>query len=122
LGQELVVTPELTGARNDLNKSYPEDLLYTKDHEWAQIEDRVAEKVARIGITAFAVESLGDVTQVELPKEGETVTQGKVFGSVESVKAVSDLFAPLSGRVVASTPLSPIRPRRSTTPRIRRGG
>jgi glycine cleavage system H protein len=75
-------------------------LLYTKDHEWARIEEEGTEKAATVGITAFAVESLGDVTQVELPKEGETVTQGKVFGSVESVKAVSDLFAPVSGRVV----------------------
>ena len=80
--------------------SYPDDLLYTKDHEWARIEERDGVKVATIGITRFAVEQLGDVTQIELPKEGETVKQAEVFGSVESVKAVSDLFAPFSGKVV----------------------
>jgi glycine cleavage system H protein len=80
--------------------SYPDDLLYTKDHEWARIEERNGVKVATIGITRFAVEQLGDVTQIDLPKEGETVKQAEVFGSVESVKAVSDLFAPFSGKVV----------------------
>ena len=80
--------------------SYPDDLLYTKDHEWARIEDKDGVKVATIGITRFAVEQLGDVTQIDLPKEGETVKQAEVFGSVESVKAVSDLFAPFSGKVV----------------------
>jgi glycine cleavage system H protein len=75
---------------------YPDDLLYTEDHEWARIEG----KVATIGITQFAVGQLGDVTMVDLPREGETVKQGDVFGSVESVKATSDLFAPLSGRIV----------------------
>ncbi|HEX3695936.1 MAG TPA: glycine cleavage system protein GcvH [Polyangia bacterium] len=79
---------------------YPDDLLYTKDHEWARVEDRNGGKVATIGITKFAVEQLGDVTQIELPKEGEAVKQAEIFGSVESVKAVSDLFAPLSGKVV----------------------
>ncbi|HVR61776.1 MAG TPA: glycine cleavage system protein GcvH [Polyangia bacterium] len=79
---------------------YPDDLLYTKDHEWARIEDGAGGKVATIGITRFAVEQLGDVTQIELPKEGEAVKQTEIFGSVESVKAVSDLFAPLSGKVV----------------------
>lgn len=80
---------------------YPDDLLYTKDHEWARIENGAAgAKVATIGITRFAVEQLGDVTQIELPKEGEAVKQAEIFGSVESVKAVSDLFAPLSGKVV----------------------
>ena len=80
--------------------SYPDDLLYTKDHEWARIEERNGVKVATIGITRFAVEQLGDVTQIDLPKEGETVKQAEVFGSVESVKAVSDLFASFSGKVV----------------------
>lgn len=82
-----------------MSATYPDDLLYTKDHEWARIEDKDGTKVATIGITRFAVDQLGDVTQVELPKEGETVKQGMVFGSVESVKAVSDLFAPLTGKV-----------------------
>src|SRR3954468_3256156 len=87
--------------------SYPDDLLYTKDHEWARIEERDGVKVATIGITRFAVEQLGDVTQVDLPKEGETLKKDDVFGTVESVKAVSDLFAPVSGKVVkVNSPLS----------------
>ena len=80
---------------------YPDDLLYTKDHEWARLEEKEGGvKVATIGITRFAVEQLGDVTQIDLPKEGETLKQSEVFGSVESVKAVSDLFAPFSGKIV----------------------
>lgn len=88
-----------------MSAQYPNELLYTKDHEWARLEG--GGKVATIGVTRFAVEQLGDVTQVDLPKEGETVRQGEIFGSVESVKAVSDLFAPLSGKVVkVNSPLS----------------
>jgi glycine cleavage system H protein len=76
--------------------SVPPDLMYTKEHEWARAEgDRF-----RVGITAYAQEQLGDVVFVELPKVGARVTQHKGFGVVESVKAVSDLFAPLSGTVV----------------------
>ena len=90
-----------------MSATYPDDLLYTKDHEWARLETQSNQKVATIGITRFAVEQLGDVTQVELPKEGETVKQGEVFGSVESVKAVSDLFAPISGKVLkVNSPLA----------------
>ena len=74
----------------------PAELKYTKEHEWAKIDgDR-----ARIGITAFAQEQLGDVVFVELPKVGAKVSSMKTFGVVESVKAVSDLFAPLTGEVV----------------------
>ena len=74
----------------------PADLQYTREHEWAKVEgDRV-----RIGITAFAQEQLGDVVFVELPTVGARVTALKTFGVVESVKAVSDLFAPVSGEVV----------------------
>jgi glycine cleavage system H protein len=84
-----------------MSAMYPDDLMYTKDHEWARLEDGAGgAKIATIGITRFAVEQLGDVTQVDLPKEGETVKQAEIFGSVESVKAVSDLFAPLSGKVL----------------------
>lgn len=75
--------------------SYPSELKYTKDHEWAKVEG----KVATVGITQFAVEQLGDVTLVELPKVGATVRQGEVMGNIESVKTVSELFAPLSGTV-----------------------
>jgi glycine cleavage system H protein len=74
----------------------PKDLKYTREHEWAKQEgDRV-----RVGITAYAQEQLGDVVFVELPKVGAKVTATKNFGVVESVKAVSDLFAPISGEVV----------------------
>src|SRR3989449_9929722 len=74
----------------------PAELRYTKEHEWANLEG----DKARVGITAFAQEQLGDVVFVELPKVGTKVTAMKTFGVVESVKAVSDLFAPLSGEVV----------------------
>jgi glycine cleavage system H protein len=74
----------------------PDELRYTKEHEWAKVDgDR-----ARVGITAFAQDQLGDVVFVELPKVGATLTSMKTFGVVESVKAVSDLFAPLSGEVL----------------------
>ena len=84
----------------------PADLRYTKEHEWAKLEgDRV-----RVGITAFAQEQLGDVVFVELPKVGATITAMKPFGVVESVKAVSDLFAPLSGEVVEINAELPKKP------------
>ena len=90
-----------------MSVQYPDDLFYTKDHEWARVEDRDGGKVATIGVTRYAVEQLGDVTQVDLPKEGESVKQAEVFGSVESVKAVSDLFAPVTGKVVkVNSPLA----------------
>jgi glycine cleavage system H protein len=79
-----------------MSREYPSELRYTTEHEWAKIDG----KVATIGITQFAVESLGDITQVDLPSEGESVQKGSVFGTVESVKAVSDLFAPCSGKVL----------------------
>jgi glycine cleavage system H protein len=74
----------------------PAELRYTKEHEWAKMET----DLVRIGITAFAQEQLGDVVFVELPKVGAKLTSMKAFGVVESVKAVSDLFAPMSGEVV----------------------
>jgi glycine cleavage system H protein len=85
-----------------MSDKYPSDLLYTEDHEWARVEGTIA----TIGVTQFAVDQLGDVTQVELPREGEALKQGDAFGTVESVKAVSDLFAPITGKVVkVNTPL-----------------
>jgi glycine cleavage system H protein len=75
---------------------FPEELLYTKDHEWAQVE----ENVVTVGITEYAQDALGEVVYVELPEEGTKVTKDEPFGVVESVKAVSDLFAPVSGTVV----------------------
>jgi glycine cleavage system H protein len=76
--------------------SVPSNLKYTKDHEWALIEGNKA----TIGVTDHAQESLGDVVYVELPKVGSTLTQGQSFGVIESTKAVSELFAPLTGKVL----------------------
>ncbi len=78
--------------------SIPSDLKYTKDHEWARVEGN---KVT-VGITAFAVEQLGDITLVTIDaKVGDTVEHGKAFGTIESVKTLSDLFAPVNGKIVA---------------------
>lgn len=74
----------------------PEDYYYTKDHEWAQVD----ENIVTVGITDYAQQSLGEVVYVELPEEGQKVTQNEPFGVVESVKAVSDLYAPVSGTVI----------------------
>jgi glycine cleavage system H protein len=74
---------------------YPTDYKYTKEHEWIKADG----KSATIGITHHAQESLGDIVFVDLPKVGSEITAGKAFGSVESVKAVSDLYAPVSGTV-----------------------
>ena len=76
--------------------SYPTDLKYTKDHEWIRLEG----DTGAIGITDFAQQQLGDVVYVELPAEGTQLTAGQVFGTIESVKAVSELFAPVAGEVV----------------------
>lgn len=76
----------------------PDDLKYTKDHEWLRIEGDQA-GIAVIGISEHAAEQLGDIVFVELPEAGTEISQGESFGSVESVKAVSDLFAPISGTV-----------------------
>jgi glycine cleavage system H protein len=74
---------------------YPADFRYTKEHEWIKADGATA----TIGITNYAQESLGDIVFVDLPKVGSDITVGKTFGSVESVKAVSDLYAPASGTV-----------------------
>jgi len=76
--------------------TFPENLLYTKDHEWIRIEG----DIATIGITEFAQSELGDIVFVEIDTVGEQIEAGKVFGSVEAVKTVSDLYMPLSGEVV----------------------
>ena len=81
--------------------SYPTDLKYTRDHEWIRIGGDVAE----VGITSFAQDQLGDVVFVELPDPGRKVKAGESFGSIESVKAVSELFAPMSGEVVEVNPI-----------------
>ncbi len=74
----------------------PEDLLYTQDHEWVRIEG----DQAYVGITDFAQGELGDIVYVEIETEGETIEAGEVFGTVEAVKTVSDLFMPLSGEIL----------------------
>jgi glycine cleavage system H protein len=74
---------------------YPTDLKYTKEHEWIKVDG----SSATVGITEYAQDSLGDIVFVELPKPGSEITAGKTFGTVESVKAVSDLYAPVTGTV-----------------------
>jgi glycine cleavage system H protein len=75
---------------------YPSDLKYTRDHEWVRLEGGHA----RVGITDYAQKQLGDVVYLELPEVGRTLKQGEVFGTIESVKAVSELYSPVSGEVV----------------------
>jgi glycine cleavage system H protein len=75
---------------------YPADLKYTKDHEWVRVEG----DTGSIGITNFAQQQLGDVVYVDLPEVGAKLTAGQTFGTIESVKAVSELYAPVSGEVV----------------------
>jgi glycine cleavage system H protein len=80
---------------------YPENLRYTKEHEWVRAEG----DVATVGITDHAQGELGDIVYVDLPKIGARAEQGKALGSVESVKAVSDIYSPISGEVVEVNPL-----------------
>jgi glycine cleavage system H protein len=80
--------------------AYPADFKYTKEHEWIKVEGTTG----TIGITDHAQQSLGDIVFVELPKPGSTMSAGKSFGTVESVKAVSDLFAPVSGTITEVNP------------------
>ena len=75
---------------------YPADLKYTKDHEWV----RVSGDTAQVGITDYAQKQLGDVVFLELPDVGRSLNKGEVFGTIESVKAVSELYSPVSGEVV----------------------
>lgn len=80
-----------------MSSEYPSDLKYTKEHEWARVE---GDKV-RVGVTAYAVESLGDVTMVTFPPVGSPLQAAARFGEIESVKAVSELFSPISGTIDA---------------------
>lgn len=75
---------------------YPSDLKYTKDHEWVRVDG----DQAQVGITDYAQKALGDVVYLELPDVGKTFNKGDVFGTIESVKAVSELYAPVSGEIV----------------------
>ena len=79
---------------------YPADLRYSKDHEWV----RMSGDVAAVGITDYAQQQLGDVVYVDLPSVGTALTAGAVFGTIESVKAVSELFAPVSGTITEVNP------------------
>lgn len=76
--------------------NFPENLKYTKDHEWVRVEG----DVAYVGITEFAQGELGDIVYVEIETEGETIAKEEIFGTVEAVKTVSDLFMPISGKVL----------------------
>ena len=76
--------------------AYPATYRYTREHEWIDVDG----KTGRVGITDYAQDTLGDIVFVELPKVGSKVEKGKVFGSVESVKAVSDLYSPVTGTVL----------------------
>ncbi|MEX2514135.1 MAG: glycine cleavage system protein GcvH [Cyclobacteriaceae bacterium] len=80
--------------------NYPNDLKYTKDHEWVKIEG----DIATVGITDFAQKELGDIVFIEVETVGENLKEGEVFGTVEAVKTVSDLFMPLSGEVMEINP------------------
>ena len=77
--------------------NFPENLKYTKEHEWVSMDG----DVATIGVTEFAQSELGDIVFVEIETEGETLSQYEVFGTIEAVKTVSDLFMPISGEIVA---------------------
>jgi glycine cleavage system H protein len=77
--------------------TYPEELMYTKDHEWL----RRRNSKARIGVSSYAVEQLGDVVHVDLPSVGTKVSEGEAFGTIESTKTVSDIYAPCNGTVIA---------------------
>ena len=82
----------------ELNELHlPDDIRYTDEHEWA----RISGDTARIGVSDYAQDQLGDIVFVELPAVGDTIAKGEVFGTLESVKAVSELYLPLSGEVVA---------------------
>ncbi len=80
--------------------SFPEDVRYTKEHEWAKPQDGVV----RIGISDYAQDQLGDIVFVDLPRKGARLGKGDEFGTVESVKAVSELFLPVGGEIVAVNP------------------
>lgn len=79
----------------------PDQLLYAKTHEWVYLEGQGNDKVATVGISAFAVEALTDLVYIELPAVGRHLKQGESFGEIESVKAVSDLYSPVAGEVIA---------------------
>ncbi len=98
--------------------SFPDDIRYAESHEWAKLEGNTV----KIGITDYAQDQLGDIVFVEMPEAGETFEKGAEFGTVESVKAVSELYMPIGGEVWLSTPPWKMRPSWSTTHPTRMGG
>lgn len=80
----------------------PEELRFSKTHEWVHVTEEGGHQTAVVGLSAFAVEALTDLVFIELPEEGRAVTAGQPFGEVESVKAVSDLYSPVTGEVLAA--------------------
>tara|TARA_B110000444_G_scaffold101925_1_gene96249 strand:- start:1901 stop:2305 length:405 start_codon:yes stop_codon:yes gene_type:complete len=86
----------LSFKKRDLAMEIPKNLLYTKEHEWAKIENQII----TIGITDFAQSQLGDIIFLELPKLGDSISDGEVFGEIEAVKTVSELYSPVSGKVI----------------------
>ncbi len=84
-----------------MNYNYPQYLKYTKDHEWVKIEDNIA----TVGISDFAQSELGDIVYVEIETEGETIAAREIFGTVEAVKTVSDLYMPVGGKIIEVNPL-----------------
>jgi glycine cleavage system H protein len=83
--------------KNEMNMTFPDNLKYTKEHEWV----RVTGNTAQIGITEFAQSELGDIVYVDIETVGQTLAQNEIFGSVEAVKTVSDLYMPVSGKITA---------------------
>ena len=81
-----------------MKMEFPKELFYSKSHEWVE---KIGEQGARIGLTDYAQDALGDLVFVNLPEVGDAITEGEAFGDVESVKAVSDMFSPVSGTVSA---------------------
>lgn len=78
----------------------PKSLLFAETHEWTQVQDQAGQKIAVIGVSDFAVQQMTDLVFLELPQVGRTVTAGESFGEIESVKAVSDLYSPVTGEVI----------------------
>lgn len=87
---------ESRSKQRNMSLEYPDNLRYTDSHEYVEL----TADIAKVGVSAFAVDQLGDIVFVELPAVGETITKGSAFGTIESVKAVEDLKAPISGKVI----------------------
>ena len=102
---------------NNLNNEFPAELSYTEDHEWVRIED---DGTAVVGITDFAQHELGDIIYIDVTTVGQSLAKGDVFGAVEAVKTVSDLFLPIEGEIVELNPAIEKKPRTIKQRSIRR--